>query len=49
LFNRIWKLQETYLSKYYWYVNFLWSDDYFVCSIGEASTKTIRKYIQRQG
>ena len=47
--NRIWKSQETYLRKYYWYENFLWSDGYFVCSIGEASTETIRKYIQQQG
>jgi putative transposase len=47
--NRIWKLQETHLRKYYWYENFLWSDGYFVFSIGEASTETIRKYIQQQG
>jgi len=27
----------------------LWSDGYFVCSIGEASPDTIRQYILLQG
>ncbi|MBC7010447.1 transposase, partial [Pseudoalteromonas sp. BZK2] len=26
-----------------------WSDGYFVCSVGNASAETIRKYIQEQG
>ncbi|WP_193039115.1 transposase, partial [Pseudoalteromonas nigrifaciens] len=26
-----------------------WSDGYFVCSVGNASADTIRKYIQNQG
>lgn len=47
--NRLWKLHASYLRKFYWYENLLWSDGYFACSIGEASTETIRKYIQNQG
>ena len=26
-----------------------WSDGYFVCSVGNASAETVRKYIQEQG
>lgn len=26
-----------------------WSDGYFACSIGEASTATIQRYIETQG
>lgn len=47
--NRLWKLHTPYLRKFYWYENLLWSDGYFVCSIGEASTETNRKYIENQG
>ena len=27
----------------------LWSDGYFVCSIGEANPNTVREYIRQQG
>ena len=41
-----WKL---ILSKHYWSERTLWSDGYFVASTGQASTDTIRKYIEEQG
>jgi putative transposase len=47
--RQIWLLHPTTLRKQYWYQHILWSDDYFVCSIGEASPDTIREYILNQG
>ena len=46
--SQIWQLHHSTLRKQYWYRN-LWSDGYFVCSIGEASPDTIRNYILSQG
>ena len=45
---RIWKKYENFLKKYYWKERTFWSDGYFVCSIGEANSETIRKYIEEQ-
>jgi len=47
--RQIWLLHPTTLRKQYWYQKLLWSDGYFVCSIGEASPDTIREYILNQG
>jgi len=47
--RQLWLLHSTTLRQYYWYHNLLWSDGYFVCSIGEASPETIRQYILSQG
>ena len=47
--RQIWLLHPTILRKQYWYQHLLWSDCYFVCSIGEASPDTIREYILNQG
>ncbi len=47
--RQIWLLHPTTLRKQYWYQHLLWSDGYFVCSIGEASPDTIRDYILSQG
>ena len=47
--RQIWLLHPTTLRKQYWYQHLLWSDGYFVCSIGEASPDTIREYILNQG
>ena len=44
-----WKLFESKLRKEFWAERTLWSDGYFVCSIGEANPETIRKYIEQQG
>ena len=46
---RIWKLHHGYLKQQFWKENTFWSDGYFVCSIGEASADTIRRYIETQG
>jgi hypothetical protein len=35
--RQIWHLHGKILRKQYWYQKILWSDGYFVCSIGEAS------------
>lgn len=47
--RQIWLLHPTALCKQYWYQSILWSDGYFVCSIGKASPDTIREYILNQG
>jgi putative transposase len=44
----IWR-QYPDLKKQFWMENTFWSDGYFVCSVGNASVDTIRKYIQEQG
>ncbi len=41
--------QHPKLKKKFWAENTFWSDGYFVCSVGNASADTIRKYIQEQG
>lgn len=45
----MWKIHGDYLSKQYWKHHILWSDGYFVCSIGQVSQEIIEKYIQNQG
>jgi len=47
--RQLWVLHHSTLRKQYWYQKLLWSDGYFVCSIGEASPDTIREYILNQG
>lgn len=47
--HRIYRKYRTELKKYFWKENTFWSDGYFVCSTGNASTETIRKYIETQG
>lgn len=46
---RIWQSREADLKKHFWKERTFWSDGYFVCSTGDASVETIRKYIQEQG
>jgi len=49
---RIWRKDiETYeyLRKYIWYKKKFWSEGSFICTIGNASEETIRKYIESQG
>ena len=43
----IWKRYN--LSTYYWKEKTLWTDGYFVCSVGNVSQKQLRKYIENQG
>ena len=42
-------LEYPILKKQFWVEKTFWSDGYFVCSVGNASAETIRKYIQEQG
>ena len=46
---RIWKKYSLELKKHFWKERTFWSDGYFVCSTGNASIDTIRKYIETQG
>lgn len=46
---RIYELHRQFLKTHFWNENTFWSDGYFVCSTGNASTETIRKYIEEQG
>lgn len=45
----LWKTHSSELKKHFWYKNTFWSKGYFVCTIGNASENTIRKYIKNQG
>jgi len=44
-----WKNHNTYLKKHFWKEKTLWTDGYFISSIGEVSSKTLAKYIKNQG
>lgn len=44
---KIWQVVD--LRNYFWKERTFWSDGYFVCSTGQASEETIRKYIENQG
>ena len=46
---RIWKKHSQELKKHFWKERTFWSDGYFVCSTGNASTEIIQKYIESQG
>jgi putative transposase len=39
----------SYLKSFYWKEKTLWSDEYFVATTGQASSETIKKYIESQG
>ena len=45
----IWKKFAKFLTKNFWEEKTFWSDGYFVCTTGDASTDTIRQYIEEQG
>ena len=47
--HRVWNLHQQILQKHFWKEKTFWTDGYFVCSVGEASPKTIRNYIANQG
>lgn len=44
-----WKYHREYLCRFYWREHTLWTDGYFVSSIGNVSQETVRKYIENQG
>lgn len=45
----IWVKYEPYLSKCFWHEKTFWSDGYFIASIGEVSSETLKHYIENQG
>ena len=47
--HRIWEKYSAFLKTHFWKENTFWSDGYFVCSTGDASMETIKKYIEEQG
>jgi putative transposase len=47
--NRIWKKHFNFLKLKFWKEQTFWSDGYFVCSTGDASTEVVKKYILSQG
>ena len=46
---QIWKIYKKELKRHFWKENTFWADGYFVSTIGEVSSKTLRYYIQNQG
>ena len=44
--RELWERYPDWLRKHFWKEHTFWSDGYFVCSIGEASPETVRKYIE---
>ena len=49
--HMIWKQYSTWLRKFYWNPtkHLLWSDGWFVSSIGNVSQQTLKHYIETQG
>ena len=47
--RELWKRYPNWLRHHFWKEHTFWSDGYFVCSIGEASPETVRRYIENQG
>ena len=47
--RELWKRYPNWLHHHFWKEHTFWSDGYFVCSIGEASPETVRRYIENQG
>jgi putative transposase len=45
----VWIDYGELLRKSFWKERTFWSDGYFVCSIGEASPDTVKRYILSQG
>jgi len=47
--NRLWKKYKDYLQTQFLKENTFWSDEYFVCTTGNANMETIKKYTETQG
>lgn len=47
--KRLWLLHPNELRKRFYREHTLWTDGYFVSSIGNVSQDTVRKYIESQG
>lgn len=47
--NRLWNIYNNYLETQFWRKKTFWSDGYFVSTVGEVSSETVKKYIREQG
>ena len=45
----IWHRHEDVLKKHFWKERTFWTDGYFICSVGNVSEETLKKYIENQG
>lgn len=45
----IWKIHSNFLKTHFWKKRIFWTKGYFVSSIGNASSETIKNYILNQG
>lgn len=46
---QMWRKYSKKLKKHYWSENTFWTDGYFVSTIGEVSSNTLKHYIRNQG
>jgi len=46
---RLWNDFSKHLQKYFWKEKTFFTDGYFVSTIGEVSSETLKNYIQNQG
>ena len=47
--KRLWALYPEILRRWFYREYILWTDGYFVSSIGNVSQETVRRYIENQG
>lgn len=47
--KRIWNDYYGQMKHYFWHEHTFWTDGYFVSTIGEVSSKTLKHYIENQG
>ena len=47
--KRLWALHSDILRRWFYREHTLWTDGYFISSIGNVSQETVRKYIENQG
>ncbi|MBQ7607242.1 MAG: IS200/IS605 family transposase [Desulfovibrionaceae bacterium] len=45
----IWKHHPEFLRRQFWKEKTFWTDGYFVCSVGNVSEETVKRYIENQG
>ena len=46
---QMWRKYSKKLKKHYWSEHTFWTDGYFVSTIGEVSSNTLKHYIRNQG
>lgn len=46
---QMWRIYPKGMRKIFWHENTFWTDGYFVSTIGEVSSNTLKHYIENQG